>query len=89
MRKSLSKRSNLPCGHEGQHNHSVSNSGVVLVAILASVPLGQAEDFHHENGKEEEQDNPESQQTDDDRQTSTRIKFSYAFHVKGRDLHAQ
>jgi hypothetical protein len=80
MRKSLCKKgSNLPCGHEGQHNHSASNSRVVLVAILASIPLCQAEDFHHENGKEEEQDNPQSQQTDNDRQTSARMKVQLSF----------
>ena len=43
------------------------------MARLASVPLRRAEHFKEENREEQEQDDPESEQTENDGETPTKV----------------
>ena len=58
---------------EGQHNESRSKGGVVLSPRFAAAPLGHTENLHEQDGEEDEQDQPQSQETQNDRQARTRV----------------
>jgi hypothetical protein len=47
-----------PRGHKRKHDERATHRRVVLITILSSVPLGQAENFDEKDAKEHEKHEP-------------------------------